>query len=115
MKDLFTYATQLLFSTQCILTNSPPPLIEKHIFLSNLQTTDKNENSYVEKKIIIQNITKKQAKRYYEIVKMYQTKHYWLGIYNPNPRFLPNSIVLYNKDFFPYNVEIGWMLIGCRC
>ena len=111
MKDLFTYATQLLFSTQCILTNSPPQLIEKHTFLSNIQTTDKNEKSYVEKKIIIKNITKKQAKRYYEIVKMYQTNHYWLGIYNPNPRFLQNSLVFYNKDFVPYIYETSIMRV----
>ena len=53
-------------------------------------------------------------KRYYKIVELYQTTHYWIGIYNPNTLLIPNSFILYNYAFIPniYETSIMRVLIN---
>jgi hypothetical protein len=107
--DIFSYIFHIIFQQGAIITPALSVDDKKQI-LDNAILQD-NSNFYCKQLITINNITTDTLNRYYDIVKMYQTKHYWLGLYNPPNKLTPNSLILFHKAFIPGIYETSIMRV----
>lgn len=110
VNNIFSNIIKILFSSGAIINLYQISIDDKNLIL-NLKTLLDNNNFYCKQKIIIKNITKELLQRYYKIVKLYQTKHYWIGLYNPNTYLIKNSLVLYNYNFIKNIYETSVMKV----
>jgi hypothetical protein len=107
----FSYLISFFFQLGAIITFKPLTIIEKNNILLNENKFQERNRFYCSKKIVLTDINDEELERYYKIVELYQSKHYWTGLYSQNSKLLENSLILYHYNFIPNIYETSIMKV----